>query len=185
MELSTAKTKRTRHTGTGKTPKATNEDKYSKLAATAWGFAYSTLWGSYHFSTQETETAIGAIKAFIRLHPNAEKGFSVFCQRVALARTEFGKPLLVAMSLPSEWFDWRNDDGFVSTKPLFDRIEKTRASLPYHRQELKALAEAVLEFSQAPTKDNYRYWQEYFICHNQSVLLTLFRLAAVQHIYTA
>lgn len=185
MELSAAKTKRTRQTGQHRIPKPTNEDKYSKLAATAWGFAYSTLWGNYHFSKQEAETAKESIKAFIRLHPNAEKGFSVFCQRVALARTEFGKPLLVAMSLPSEWFDWRNDEGFISTKPIFDRIEKTRASLPYHCQELKALAEAVLEFSQEPTKDNYRYWQEYFISHNQGTLLTLFRLAAVQHIYTA
>lgn len=185
MELSTAKTKRIRQIGQSKVSKVARDGKYPKLADAAWGFAYSTLWGNYHFSSKETETAKEAITAFLKLHTNPEKGFSVFCQRVALARMEFGKPLLVAMSLPSEWFDWRNDEGFISTKPLFDSIEKTRASLPYHRQELKALAEAVLEFSQEPTKENYRYWQEYFIGHNQGTLLTLFRLAAVQHIYTA
>ncbi len=159
------------------------EGSLMQLADAAWNFAYSVLWSSQHFSTKEVEKVKNAIATFLQLHADPEKGFSVFCQRTIIAMTECTEPLVGNMPLPSEWFDWNNDDGFISTKVLFDDIQMTRASLPLYRQDLKALAEAILEFSQEPTKDNYAFWQHYFIERNQRSALSIFRLGVVQQIF--
>jgi hypothetical protein len=184
MELKT-KTKRAFRSKSLREAKLKNDAAVEQLAATAWNFTYAALWSNCQFSAKEENTAKEAITSFFNLFKIPEKGFSVFCQRVALAKIESGKSQPVITPLPSHWLDWRNDDGFISTKQLFDSIEKTRASLPLYKIELKALSEGVLEFAQEPTKENFHYWQQYFIERKHSSILTLFRLAAVQQLYKA
>jgi hypothetical protein len=152
------------------------------LTNTAWHTAYTSLWNCTQFSTAETDTAKKAIGSFLQLHKTPEKGFIVFCQRIAIAKFENSLQFLVNNWLPSDWFDWRNDEGFIGTKQRFDSIEKHRASLPMYKQELKAFAEGVLEFSQEPTVRNYKFWRQYFIDREKPQLLELFQRVCVQQI---
>jgi hypothetical protein len=165
-----------------KTAKGINSPGLTALIDTAWHVAYTSLWNCTQFSTAEVDTAKKAIGSFLQLHRTPEKGFIVFCQRVAIAKFENSLGFLLKSWLPSEWFDWRNDEGFIGTKQRFDAIERTRASLPLHKQELKAFAEAVLEFSQEPTVRNYKFWRQYFIDREKPQLLELFQTVCVQQI---
>jgi hypothetical protein len=165
-----------------KTAIGANGPELAALTETAWHTAYTALWNCTQFSTAETDTAKKAIGAFIQLHRTPEKGFVVFCQRVAIAKFENGLGFPVKSWLPSDWFDWRNDEGFIATKQRFDTIERTRASLPLYKQGLKAFAEAVLEFSQEPTVRNYKFWRQYFIDREKPQLLELFQTVCVQQI---
>lgn len=168
--------------GAAKTAKEINSPELTALVNTAWHTAYTSLWNCTQFSTAETDTAKKAIGSFLQLHKTPEKGFIVFCQRIAIAKFENSLQFLVNDWLPSDWFDWRNDEGFIGTKQRFDTIERTRASLPLFKQELKAFAEAVLEFSQEPTVRNYKFWRQYFIDREKPQLLELFQTVCVQQI---
>jgi hypothetical protein len=165
-----------------KKAKEINSPELTALINTAWQVAYTTLWNCTQFSTAETTTAKKAIGTFLQLHKTPEKGFIVFCQRVALARFEDNILFPVKEWLPSQWFDWSIANGFNWTKQRFEGIEKTRASLPLYKQELKAFAEGVLEFSQEPTVRNYKFWRQYFIDRDKAALLQLFQMVCVQQI---
>jgi hypothetical protein len=54
--------------------------------------------------------------------------------------------------------------------------------LPAYKAELRALAEAALEFGDEPTTQNYHYWRQYFIDRDAPGLLSLFQMIAAQQI---
>ncbi len=88
----------------------------------------------------------------------------------------------VTTSLPSVWFDKDNQNGFIGTRSWFQEIKAIRESLPNYKQEIKALAEAVLEFSDEPSIKNYQYWRQYFIDKGTPGLLNLFQITAIQQL---
>ena len=87
------------------------------------------------------------------------------------------------MPLPSVWFDRNNEFGFTGTKEWYAQIKNVRASLPAYKEEIKALAEAVLEYSEEPTLQNFAYWRSYFIEKGTPGLLNLFQIAAINQQY--
>ncbi len=147
----------------------------NKLANTAWNFAYSTLWNCTQFSSKEINAAKEKITGYLLSGQNPEKTFLAFCQRVVLARQSVSKGAEKHIPLPSVWLDHCNESGFAGTKTSFDEIKNVRASLPAYKAELKALAEAALEFSEEPTTQNYQYWRQYFIDRQTPTLLNLSR----------
>lgn len=162
-----------------------NDARVRQLADAGWNFAYSLQWNGEIFSLNEIQSAKNAIAAFLKLHKTPEEGFAVFCQRTAIAQNGLSKILYLSGALPSHWFDWRNDDGFVSTKAEYDRIEKTRASMPLHKQELRQLANAVIAFAERPNKETYQYWREYFANAKAQHLFGYFQTAAINQLYNA
>jgi hypothetical protein len=159
--------------------------KVQQLTDTAWNFAYSLQWNGEIFSPMEIQSAKDAIAAFLHLHKTPEAGFAVFCQRTVIAQNGISKILYLSGALPSQWFDWRNDGGFVSTKAEYDRIEKTRASLPLHKRELRQLADAVIGFAERPTKETYLHWKEYFANAKAQHLFGYFQAAAINQLYNS
>ena len=78
--------------------------------------------------------------------------------------------------LPSLWFDENNRNGFAGTAAWLDAVTKIRKSLPDYRENLKALGEAVAEFSEDSTIKNYSFWTGYFIERKDTNLLRAFQL---------
>jgi hypothetical protein len=105
-----------------------------------------------------------------------------FCQRVVLAQQYLSRHEHCYLPLPTEWLHPGNEQGFAGTRNWLRRIETARASVPGHRQELKAMAEAVLEMHEDPSAANYRYWKSYFIQAGEARMLEQFQqcLAAMQ-----
>jgi hypothetical protein len=154
------------------------------LSRTAWLFASSIRWNSTHVSTIEIEASKEKIKEYLRLSRDPRKAFLAFCQRIVLAQGPFADDQGNCLFLPSAWLDRRNKAGFAATKPAYDEIKKVRASLPQYYRELKALAEAVLEFSEEPTQKNFQYWKSYFRERKVPGLLELFQVYAINFLYT-
>lgn len=155
------------------------------LVNTAWNFAYSALWNCTQFSTKEIEAAKEKIAEYLHLFKNPQKAFLIFCQRVVLARYYISKNAGYSIPLPSVWLDRNNEHGFADTKLWYDEIKTLREAMPGYKAEIKALAEAVLEFSEEPTTQNYQYWRQYFIDRQTPGLLNLFQVIAAQQIGTA
>lgn len=163
-------------------PTEQSQKSLSHLTNTAWNFAYSSLWNSTQFSGKETEAAKERISEFLRLSKDPQKAFSSFCQRVLLARYYVSKHPSRFIPLPSVWLDRENTTGFAGTKAWYNEIKAIRESLPDYKRELKAMAEAVLEFSEEPTIQNYQYWRKYFIEKQTPGLLNLFQVVAIQQL---
>lgn len=153
------------------------------LSNTAWTFAYSVLWNSTQFSSKEIQAAKEKITAYLRLATDPRKAFLIFCQRVLLARFLHYPVADDCMPLPSDWLDRTNKKGFAATKQWYNNIKMLRESLPQFQYELKALAEAVLEFGEEPTGKNFRYWKSYFTERQASGLLQLFQVYAVNFLF--
>ncbi len=161
------------------------DPQISKLVNTAWNFAYSALWNCTQFSTKEIDAAKEKIAEYLQLSKNSEKAFLAFCQRVLLARQYVNNAPSRYIPLPSVWLDRNYEHGFAGTRAWYDEIKTVRDSLPAYKAELKALAEAALEFSEEPTTQNYHYWRQYFIDRQAPGLLNLFQVIAVQQIGNA
>jgi hypothetical protein len=164
---------------------ATNENVQTQavsLAAIAWIFARCLLWNDLEFSALEEQRAQEQILTLLNRCADARRGFKSFCQRVMLAQQYLSRSEDRYLPLPTQWLDPGNEQGFAGTRNWLRRIEAARASLPCHRQELKAMAEAVLEMHEEPTPANYQYWRSYFIQAAEKRLLELFQqyLAALQ-----
>lgn len=152
---------------------ASRSDQSNNLLHKAWLFAYSVLWNSMIFSRTEIAEAKRSIKEWLKGR-NPEKSFVNFCQRIILARLNVKTLNADLLALPSIWFDPENPEGFAVIKEWLDEIRTIRRSLPGFKIEIKALAEAVAEFSEEPTSENYAYWRNYFIEKQEPVLLNLF-----------
>ena len=153
------------------------------LVSTAWNFAYSSLWNSTQFSTKEVRAAKQNFEEYFTLAKNPRNAFLSFCQRVLLARQYLTSNKGRYMPLPSIWFDKNNEYGFAGTKTWYAEIKAVRSSLPAYKEELKALAEAVLEYSEEPTVQNFTYWRTYFIERGTPGLLNLFQVTAINYHY--
>ena len=153
-----------------------------QLVDSAWNFAYNSLWSMNIFSGREIEAAKARIDEYLTLAKSPRKAFLSFCQRVLLARHYVNSVKGRYIPLPSIWFDRDNQSGFVGTKKWFQEIKAVRQSLPNYKHEIKALAEAVLEFSDEPSINNYQYWRQYFIDKETPGLLNLFQVTAIQQL---
>jgi hypothetical protein len=154
-----------------------------KLAKIAWRFAYIALWNGVQFSQRESNTAKQQITTLLQQSKDAKKGFQAFCQRVILARTYVQKHSNRYIPLPTDWLDANNTTGFAGTQQWLADIQAIRNALPNYKIELKALAEAILEFTEEPTTKNYRYWTQYFMDKQAINLLQLFQIMAAQNLY--
>lgn len=154
----------------------------AQLVDAAWNFAYTSLWNNAIFSTKEAEAAKEKIFEYFSLAKDTRKAFVSFCQRVLLARYYVNGNKGCRMPLPSVWLDKDNECGFVSTRKWFYEVRRVREALPAYKQEIKALAEAVLEFCEEPTVKNYQYWRGYFIEQKTPGLLSLFQMTAIQQL---
>ncbi len=146
-----------------------------KLALSAWIFAHTTLWNCTKFSTKEQVAAQDKIKEFLRREKQPRQAFLAFCERVLLAKLSVVKGS-DGLSLPSAWLDRGNAKGLAATRIAHQKVKTLRESLPLYKYEWKALAEAVLEFSEEPTASNFRYWADYFTEKQASGLLQLFQV---------
>lgn len=144
------------------------------LVDTAWLFAYTMLWNHQTFSGNEIKEAKYYIKEYITTAKNPRKAFLNFCQRIIIARQNAAVLNTDYLALPSLWFDAENIEGFAATKEWLQAVKSIRYSLPTYQIELRALAEAVLEFSEEPTAKNFAYWRRYFIDQEKPILLHLF-----------
>lgn len=144
-----------------------------QLAQAAWLFTYSSLFNNQILSIREKDNCIKIISRYLS-SKNPKRSFLNFCQRITLARLNVTSLKAGSLSLPSTWLLEANTDGYAITKDFLDPIKLIRLSLPRHRTELKGLAEAVLEFSEEPTQQNFRYWRNYFIEKDEPILLNLF-----------
>jgi len=158
------------------------KSRLCQLATIGWNFAYSALWNCNQFSTKEIEASKEKIKEYLRKAITPEKGFRAFCERILLARFALLKKAEGHLPLPSAWLDKSNTDGYCSTRIPYRHIRSMRASLPAYQAELRALAEAALEFGEEPTTRNYHYWRQYFIDRDAPGLLSLFQMMAAQQI---
>lgn len=154
------------------------------LVQTAWTFAKTALWNCQQFSSKECEQAKVHIARYLCLFRNPRKGFMAFCQRIIIARQFLEAETTPLQTLPSSWLDRKQPSGFSLTKGLYKDLRLIRERLPAYERELKALAEAVLDFSESPSVRNYRYWTNYFIDRNKPELLNLFQLFGANFLYS-
>lgn len=145
-----------------------------KLADTAWNFAYTALWNSTVFSTQEKRAAKAMIEEIISAGKTPLKNYKAFCQRVLLARQYVNANPNRYIPLPTIWLDQENLTGYAGTASWYENIQDIRVSLPNYKTELKAFAEAILEMSEESTAANFQYWRNYFIDNKATGLLGLF-----------
>lgn len=160
---------------------ATQKNELS-LTDTAWTFAYSVLWNNMIFSRTEIAFSKQYIKEWLK-GKNPEKSFLNFCQRIILARLNIKSLNSDFLALPSLWFDPENPEGYAIIKEWLNEIRSIRQSVPGFKLELRALAEAVLEFSESPTRKNLAYWRHFFIERQEPVLLNLFTVFVANHTY--
>lgn len=153
-----------------------------QLVDSAWNFAYNSLWAMTILSTKEIETVKERIHEFLNSAKSPRQEFLSFCQRILLARQRLNTKARYA-ALPSIWLDENNKDGYGGTKPVLEEIMSIRESLPQCREDIQAMAEAVLEFSDIPSLQNYQYWRQYFIKKQNRALLSLFQVTAIQQLY--
>ena len=153
-----------------------------KLASIAWIFVSSALWNGTQFSSKEKDATQEKITGYLGLTKNHRRSFRAFCERVLLARLE-GRTGGIVLTLPSLWLDRYNEEGFATTKMAYIRIKALRESLPLYKYELKALAEAVLDFGEDPTAENFRYWKNYFTEKQSPGLLQLFQVYAINYLF--
>jgi hypothetical protein len=144
------------------------------LSETCWVLTYTALWNTSIFSETETEKAREFIFHYLITSDNAYKAYINLSQRVLLARNYINNGMNRFIPLPSQWFDIKNEKGFLGTQKWYDQMQSIRSSLPVYKIELKALAEAVLEMNEDGSLNNYRYWKHYFIEKNCPDLLNLF-----------
>jgi hypothetical protein len=156
--------------------------KQYDLVQTAWIFAYSVFWNNQVYSTKEINEAKQYISQWLTGR-NSRKAFTNFCQQVILGRLNIKALNSVFLSLPSLWFDPENPEGYSIIKEWLDEIRSIRQSLPNFKVEIKALAEAVQEFSEEPTPENFQYWRNYFIEKDEPVLLNLFSVFCSNHTF--
>jgi hypothetical protein len=166
--------------GLGKEP-----SEIERLVASAWIFTHSVLWNDIQFSSKEVRAAQARINEYFQLSKEPRRSFQSFCQRIVLARYQSLCDAPQPLSLPSVWLDRSNSDGFGGTKSPYTQIKAMRESLPNFQRELKALGEAVLDFSEAPVPRNYRYWCGYFKDKQAGEYLRLFQSFAANHLFTA
>lgn len=133
----------------------------TQLVDTAWNFAYSCLWNMTTLSTKEVKAAKERIHEILTATKRPRRRFVAFCQRVLLARQRLTTATGLELPLPSLWLDKEDDDGFEMTRSWLQEINSVRESLPYYEYEIKVMAEAILQFSDTPSAQNYRYWSEY------------------------
>lgn len=154
-------------------------DSTQNLIDIGWNFAYCCLWNATEFSSREIDAAKSKINQYLSLHKDPERGLISFCERILLARYYVAKKVWPQPSLPSLWLDRATQEGFSGTKKWYDEIKSIRLSLPKHKVELRAMAEAVIEFASDPTVQNYNYWRSYLIDRNAPSLLGLFQVTAI------
>ncbi len=144
-------------------------DKHNlkSLLNTAWLFAHTVLWNNQVFSGIEISEAKAYIYDWLNTGKKATKSFVNFCQRIILTRQNVHALNPDFLSLPSLWLDKDNPDGYSATKEWLDEIKILRHSLPNYQIEIKALAEATLEFSEVP-KENFTRFACYHIYEQQS-----------------
>ncbi len=160
------------------------KDNLKSLINSAWLFAHTVLWNNQVFSGIEISEAKAYIYDWLHSGKKSAKAFVNFCQRIILARQNIHALNTDFLALPSLWLDKDNPDGYVVTKEWLDEVKLIRHSLPNYQIEIKALAEAILEFSEEPTKENFNYWRNYFIEREQPVLLNLFTVFCANQQFT-
>jgi len=153
------------------------------LVETAWIFAYSALWNCSLFSAKEMDAAKEGIREYLRLSDTASNGFLSFCQRVLLARYYLSNGASRHIPLPSVWLDKNNEKGFAGTKEWFIEIMAVRESLPQYKNDIRALSEAVLDYSEDTTEEKFYLWKNHFIERQTPGLLTLFQVFAINYLY--
>lgn len=153
------------------------------LTDTAWQLSSTSLWNHAEFSDTEKEAARKAIRQYIQASEDPYLAYLVYCQRVLLARQYILSNNMRLMVLPSRWLHPDNQQGFAGTLTWYQRLQEIRNALPLHKIELRALAEAVLEMKEEPTKANFRYWRSYFIEKKAPGLLHLFLATLANSFY--
>jgi hypothetical protein len=123
---------------------------------------------------KEIELSKKLVKEFIAANKDSYKGYLAFIQRVLLTRQYITTNAGRFVPLPSFWLDKNNANGFTGTREWFEQLQSVRSSVPSHKIELKAFAEAILEMSEERTCRNYQYWRNYFIERKTPGLLNLF-----------
>jgi hypothetical protein len=144
------------------------------LTNMAWQIAYTGLWNTLEFSSQEKQSALDFIKNFIHQSPNHKKAYNELVQRILLARQYVNTHPGTYIPLPSIWFCTQNKNGFMGTQNWYKAVQSTRASLPTYKQSLKAFAQAIEETTQSNNPADFHYWRSYFIQQNSQSLLNLF-----------
>lgn len=140
------------------------DDRLDKLSCFAWSFTCTLLFPHLNFSFSEATKAKACIKHWILLSPDSRKGFLEYVERLLLCCEN---RLFPVSMLPSTWLSAANLQGFILSGLWIEDIKKTRYSLPAYREDLRSLAEAVLEISEDASENNFRYWRHYFISHQQ------------------
>lgn len=113
------------------------------LVSISWNFAQTALWNDFAFSNKEVENAKKQISWFFEISTDLKRAYTVFCQRVLLARHYLSHASNRFMPVPSIWLDPRNEKGFEGTKQWYQKVCDHRQALPNYKVELKAFAEAV------------------------------------------
>jgi len=157
-------------------------DNEQSLTSIAWQFAYSVLWNNQLFSECEKDEARAHIREFLAASRNPTRMFLQFCQRMIVARQHVHE-LDSSVCLPSLFLNKENTEGFAKTRVWFDPIKELRRSLPNYKIEVKALAEAILEFSEEPTQRNFKYWRNYFMDRQEAILLELFTVFCCNQVF--
>ena len=150
------------------------EQQVNRLSRMAWQIAYTALWNAEEFSALEKEKALEFITGFIREQRNPEKAYSVFVQRVLLARQYIITHPGSYAPIPTQWFSPANKNGFAGTQRWYESVELSRQSLPKYKQSIKAFAEAVLETVQSDDARDFHYWRNYFSEQDAQATLNLF-----------
>jgi hypothetical protein len=144
------------------------------LTNTAWQIAYTALWNTMEFSTQEKQVAKEFIENFIHQSTNHKKAYNELVQRVLLARQYVNTHPGTYIPFPSIWFNTQNKNGYIGTQKWFNTVQINRASLPNYKQSLKAFAQAIEETTQSNNPTDFHYWRTYFVEQNSQSLLNLF-----------
>jgi len=148
--------------------------KVNEIIDAAWNVAQTALWNTSTFSNKEVQEAKEWIGFYFLNSKDLYKAYSVFCQRVLLARQYISRSSNRYVPLPSIWLNPENETGFIGTRNWYEQVMTVRESLPNHKQELKAFGEAIWELSQEPTGVNFHYWRNYFVEAGTNGLLNLF-----------
>ena len=139
------------------------EANIDHLTALSWQVLQSMLYFSFVFSYREVLQTKCIIKRLLVAAEDPYKGYLDFCQRVMLAREKMlagRKPTLCC--IPSIWMNETFEPGFNSTETAYIALASMRMSYLTYRVELRTVSEALLELSEYPAPDNFRYWKQWF-----------------------
>lgn len=148
----------------------------TSMANCCWLLSLAALWPSCIITPGEQAAAISLLQKRLTANDNRYQAYLEICQRILLTRQKMIEdPGYGITSLPTRFFN-SIEKGFAASEKWYQELQAQRKNSRIYRLELRALSEAIVEFTEDATAENFDYWKKCFITNNAQDCWMLYSL---------